>query len=267
MVNIRNKGFPSLLIVCILVIGVGWQTSHPATQKGDSKKPMHNQVEEAAKKAKNSKDEKAVRELADAVFDYAGGQMPASVSDGIKDRLVRAEMNYRKGKKGIREEDIVRTVNELADTMSAPAYAKTSKLQVKVMRVKLMGDHPSFIAQERDEKKKGLKKEVGDTINPEVSPLEGAFITMMMIQQKVLNEDWQKTPEEYAANLNTKRQKEVKSAAGGQELKGRLVARRAKNIEKVNEMMETINKGLGRLGVAGSLDLVDKSLDTLGIER
>lgn len=223
-------------------------------------------VEEAAKKAKNN-DEKAVRELADAVFDYAGGQMPESVSDGMKDRLVRAEMNYRKGKKGIREEDIVQTVNELADTIGAPAYAKTSKLQVKVMRVKLMGDHPSFIAQERDDKKKGLKKKIGDTINPEVSPLEGAFITMMMIQQKVLNEDWQKTPEEYAATLNTKHSKEVKSVAEGQEIKGRLVAKKAKNMEKVNEMMETISKGLGRLGAADALNLADKSLDTLGIER
>lgn len=227
---------------------------------------MHNQVEEAAKKAKNN-DEKAVRELADAVFDYAGGQMPDSVSAGMKDRLVRAEMNYRKGKKGIREEDIVRTVNELADTMGAPAYAKTSKLQVKVMRVKLMGDHPSFIAQERDEKKKGLKKKVGDTLNPEVSPLEGAFITMMMVQQKVLNEDWQKTPEEYAATLNTKHSKESKSVGEDQEIKGRLVAKKAKNMEKVNEMMETISKGLGRLGAAGALELADKSLDTLGIER
>lgn len=260
--NKRSQTFLLFLILGILAIGVGWQSSQMATNGDD--KQMSNRVEAAAKKAKNN-DEKAIRELADAVFEYAGAPIPSDLSSGIKDRLVRAEINYRKGKKGLREEDIARTVNYLADTIEAPAYARTDRMQVRVMRVRLMGDHPSFIAQEKDEKKKGLKKKIGDTINPEVSPLEGAFLTMMMVQQKVLNDDWQKTPREFAATLNTKHRKEAKNAAD-QQVKGHLVAKQAKNVEKINEMMDAIGKGLKRLGTAETLNMAGKSLDILGIE-
>ncbi len=259
--NKRSRIVLSLLMLCVLAFGVGWRSLQSASTSGDSN--MFSDVEAAAKKAKNN-DEQAIRELADAVFNYAAPMIPAIASAGMKDRLVRAEIKYRNGHKGVREEHIVKTVNDLADAIGAPDYAKSSRLQVRVLRVRLMGAFPSFIAQERDEKKKGLKKKVGETMNPEASPLEGAFIAMMMVQQKMLNADFQKTPEEFAATLNLKLEMENRDNAG-QKTEARLVARKAS--KKLIEMDGIINRGVARLGVLGAKQLADKSLDTLGIER
>lgn len=251
----------SLLIFCVIAFGIGWRSIRYVPAEGDSN--MFTDVETAAKKAKNN-DEKAIRELADAIFNYSAPMIPPIASEDMKDRLVRAEIKYRNGQKGIREEDIVKTINDLADTFDAPDYAKTSRLQVKILRMRLMGDFPSFIAQERDDKKKGLKKKVGDTVNPEASPLEAAFITMMMVQQKMLNKDFQKTPEEFAATLNMSLEKKNRDQAG-QQTEYRLVASKAS--KKLMEMDGVIYGGVARLGVLGAKKLADKSLDTLGIER
>jgi hypothetical protein len=224
---------------------------------------MYTDMEAAAKKAK-SNEEQAIRELADAVFNQGAPMIPSVASADMKDRLVRAEIKYRNGHKGVREEDIVKTVNDLADTFDAPAYAKTSRLQVNILRLRLMGAFPSFIAQERDEKKKGLKKRVGDTVDPEATPLEAAFITMMMVQQKMLNKDFQKTPEEFASTLNMSLEKKNRDQAG-QQTEYRLIAGKAS--KELIEMDGVITRGVGRLGIMGAKKLADKSLDTLGIER
>lgn len=257
----RKRVLLLLLLPLVIAFGVGWRSILPSSNDGVSN--MFIDIEGAAKKAKDG-DEIAVRELADAVFNYSAPMLPSLASDGMKDRLVKAEMKYRQGHKGVHEEDIAKAVNNLAETFDAPAYARTNPLQVKVLRTRLMGAFPSFIAQERDDKKKGLKKKVGQTMNPEASPLEAAFITIMMVQQKMLNEDFQKTPEEFAATLNMKLEQENRVRAG-EKTEAHLVTRKAS--KKLVEMDGVIGKGVARLGVLGLKNLADKTLDTLGIEQ
>jgi len=222
-------------------------------------KTMKDQIEEKARKAKTN-DEASVRELADAVFDYVGSPIPSTISADMKDRLVNAEMRYRGGGKAVTESHIVHTINELAEKLQAPEYAKTSLLQIRVMRARLALIYPNFIAQDAEDKEKGVHKKVGDKMNPHVSPLEAAFIVMLMAQQKMSNEEWQKTPDEFPQSMHSKRYVE-------HEPKSPHLSGQPHNIEKRREMWNLVTRGLSGLGASAIRDLAQSSLDTLGIER
>ncbi len=222
---------------------------------------MLQSIEEKARKAKGN-DEGAIRELADAVLDDAGiSIIPADILSEMQERLIRAEIKYRNGKRGIHEIAVVRLINDLADKFGAPDYAKTSPLQVRTMRSGLKQFLPSFIAQERDEKNKGLRKEIGARLNPEMSPLEAAYIATMLIWQKMLNEDWQETPEKWTPERLNKRLADEEANAEPQF--GSLGVTR----EKASEMNRIISRGAARLSKADVKSLVKTSLDTLGLEE
>lgn len=261
----NTKILLSLLTLCAVAIGVGWRSmnSPVTTANPNSGAPMLDKLEEKARKAK-SNDAAAVHELADEVFANFDVEIPPELGDGMKERLVRAEMKYRKTGKGIRETHIVRTINELAEKFSAPDYAKTSPLQVRIMRVQMMREYPSFIAQETREKKRGLKKKVGDSINPEVSPLEGVFITSVLLWQKMLNDKWQQPADEWAATLHQKHFGELRRGNG--DPKPKMVVNPLRN-DKVQEMDDIVARGLAKLNIIDAKSLVDSTLDTLGIER
>ena len=91
-------------------------------------------------------------------------------------------------------------VNEYAANL-AHLYAKTSALQVRYLRATLVRGYPNFIAQPRLGEKEGLEQEVGSSINSMMSPLEAAFVTAVLLQQKMLNEEYQKTPQEWADSM------------------------------------------------------------------
>lgn len=259
----HTKFLVLLLALCIIAIGVGWRSvnSPVATASSNSGAPMTDKIEEKARKAKGH-DEAAIRELTDEVFANFDVEIPPELGDGMKERLVRAETKYRKTGKGLRESHIAQTINELADKFAAPDYAKTSPLQVRVMRVQLMREYPNFIAQETREKKKGLRKKVGDSINPEVSPLEGIYITSVLIWQKMLNEDWQQNPPQWAATLHRKRFGEPNSS----DTKPRIIGSSFNTIKK-REMADVVARAMEKLNITDAKHLVDTSLDTLGIER
>lgn len=226
---------------------------------------MRDRIEEKARKAKDN-NESSIRELADEVFANFDVDIPSELShtvEEVKDRVVRAEMKYRKGGRGLRESHIARTINELANSFNAPDYAKTSPLQVRVLRMELMKDYPSFIAQEMRREKKGLKKKVGDSINPEVSPLEGIYITSVLIWQKMLNDKWQQPPDEWAATLHQKHFGEPRRSGDPQP---RMAVSPLRN-DKIGEMEDVVARGLARLSIADAMNLVDSSLNSLGIEK
>jgi hypothetical protein len=270
-----SKRITLLLIIFALVafmVGAQWVSSSSSaklqvnpslfTSDGGSRKSMFEELEGKARLAQDD-NETAISALADSIFNEVGSPaIPANVITRIKERLVRAEKNFRKNKKGVREASIVRMINELADKFQAPAYAKTSPLQVRIARVELMKYMPSFIAQETRAERKGLKKKVGASINPEVSPLEAAYIAMLLIHQKMLNEEYQQTPDEYAANLHRWRAAERNNSSATEHT---IVNKR--NQEKCREMRQVVSGGVARLSPASIQGLIDDSLDTLGIER
>ncbi len=263
----HTKILLSLLTLCAVAIGVGWRSvnSSVTTANRNSGAPMIDKIEEKARKAKGN-DEALIRDLADEVFKEFAVDIPTDITAAMKDRLVSAEVKYRKTGKGPREGNVVRTINELANRFNAPDYAKATPLQVRTLRVELMKVYPSFIAQETDERKKGLRKKVGDLINPELSPLEATYLTVMMLHQKMLNDDFQQTPEDFPAKLRKTRLQGFNNAerqigTGGD------YERKRRNDEKRREMRAVFDRGVANLSMIDAEKMVSAALDNLGIER
>lgn len=224
---------------------------------------MIDPFEEKAREAKSG-DETAIRELADLGFSAFGGVIPKTVKDKLKDRAVRAEVEYKKnGKGGVREVHIARAVNYLADKFKAPDYAKTDARQVRVLRAMMKFDYPSIFAPDPDAKK-GLRKKIGDLISPEVSPLEATFLLTTMLEQKMLNDNFQQTPEKFVANLK-KKSARLEDHDGDRQ--ARLVFGTPRNHEKRREMMRIMENGIANMSMDEALNLADDTLDKLGIKR
>ena len=242
-----------------LVCGAWWLGSGPVAK---GKSPfVPGSLDEKAHKAKSG-DEDAVRDLADEVFHRYGRLFTSGVTGDVKDRVVRAEMEYRKsGKGGVRETHVVNAVNFLAGKFDAPDYAKTDHRQVRVLRARMSWQAPAFFAPDPDGRK-GLKKKIGQQMNPEVSPLEAVCLMLVMLDQKALNEEYQQTPKEFATKVRRKPswlEPETRGPA--------FVANDPRNIEKTREIMRTVEKGAANMKLADAFNLSGDTLDKLGIKK
>ncbi|MFY9619861.1 MAG: hypothetical protein WAQ99_08610 [Pyrinomonadaceae bacterium] len=157
------------------------------------------QVEEKASAVKGA-DEGAIRELADAVLSFVtGNKMPSVLVGPYKERLVRTEINYRKGEKaGIPEGKIVRVLDELAQALNAPEYARTDEDEVRETRLALSQMIPHLIVPQS--LGGGEQSSMGPpyTVSPTMSPLEAVFVTRFLIMQKQNNQFSQITRAERA---------------------------------------------------------------------
>ena len=143
-------------------------------------------------------DERAIRELADAVLVLTiGDGVPSVFVSPYKERLVRAELNYRTGQKdGIPEANTVRVIDELARELSAPEYAKTDEDQVHETRLAISSLMPHFIVQQPLRSGEESSTKAPYTVDPTMSPLEAVYVTRFLIMQKEINESYLITPTE-----------------------------------------------------------------------
>ncbi len=134
--------------------------------------------------ARNS-DPITIRNLVVEIFRTAGVQ--SDYASSIQDRIVVAELAYRAQRHAaIPERNIVRTLNQLATTLNLPSYAQTSPNQVRQLRIRLHALVPHLGTINVDKQSK--------TISDQMSPLEAAFLTCMLIIQKRDNPDFQVDP-------------------------------------------------------------------------
>jgi hypothetical protein len=196
----------------------------------------------------------------DVVNSFAPKAVPAFAKWSMSERLTRAEMYYRStGRGGITEARVVKAVNDLTNRLGAPAYARTNYEQVRFLRVRMMPNLPNFVGQE-------IKK---SSINPVMSPLEGAAVALTMLQQKMNNCLYQvkaadfknKVTQEWKTHLPLR----VQSASSGGTAKPTLTAQ--PHSDKQKEMREVVTKGAAALGKDELMNLLDTSLDTLGVLR
>lgn len=229
-------------------------------------------------KATRGADPIAVRDLTDEAFNaFALPEVPVFTQEGMKERLVRAELNYRKGAdKGISEVQVARTVNELANKLQIPDYAKVSPAMVRLARVGLMLELPHFIAQDAPAGKK--RKKIGSSINPFMSPLEATSVTLFLLQQKMLNDAFQVPHKEFFANVHEKQLQKwgewrAKKDGGAQPISDGQAQRQSDHKMRVvsNSKTDNARRAARRAAEAMSpdalLNLADSSLDTLGIKR
>ena len=192
-----NKRLKVISIISLSVFGsltiwltTRWLVRGQSQQNTPSYLPQpYARVNEKARAVKGT-DERAIRELADAVLLLTIGDTARSVFvNPYKERLIRAELNYRKGQRGgIPEASIVRVIDELVRELSAPEYAKTDEDQVHDTRLAISSLMPHFIVQQPLPSGEESSTEAPYTVDPTMSPLEAVYVTRFLIMQKEINE-------------------------------------------------------------------------------
>ena len=196
-----------VLILCVFTGLAFWLAAHwlahaQSQESSKSQAAQFNPYPELDEKARAVKgaDEKAIRELADAVFlVVTGDNVPSLFVSPYKEKLVRAEINYRSGQKaGIPEANIVRVIDELARTFDAPEYARTDEEEVRETRLSISFWVPHFIVHQAAGTGAESSTEPPYTVNSVMSPLEALFVTRFLIMQKEDNSSSQVTSTERA---------------------------------------------------------------------
>lgn len=137
-----------------------------------------------AKAQRTSADEPAIRELTDEIFHQLALPEVEVAASTVKDRLVRAELEYRSNHGGgVSERKLVNAFNKLARELDLPDYARVSLTQVRYMRVQLVPAFPTLMAQPKQ--------------RSQMSPLEATILGLVLVTQKLSNEDFQVAPEEW----------------------------------------------------------------------
>lgn len=226
-------------------------------------------VIDAGARVVSGDDEASVRTLTEDVFNYPHpyGRLPGSLEIVVKDRLTQAEMDYLRGKRpGVKEEDIVRVVNLVADRLHLPEYAKTSQKQVRLLRMSMTLASPVFMGRGMTEQ----NVNVGDSISPELSPLQAAHLAAVMLDQKFMDPDYQAAPGEWE---QTFQQKQIEKLKRQQSLSKSSAAANSKYMigaiqnPKRTEMRQAFSNGLSTLGPSDALDLIDSVFASFGMKR
>lgn len=256
--RIRKTLSLCLLLVCAVGSGVAWVIgSRAQTPAGGDQRPAVNLVARLDAKAKAARggEEGAVRDLADEVFKtVALDQAPAGMLDAVKDRLVRAELAHRNGKaEGIAEVNVVKVINGLATEFKAPEYAKTSRYEVRKLRVRTLPLLPNFIADGQQPKK------VGTSISEKMSPMEAAFVTALLLRQKLSNPEYQVTHAERVSRWAEKHG--AKKAEKANQSKADDAPGRQEEMERV------IAKGASEISPIALLNIPSRALDILGVQE
>lgn len=207
----------------------------------------------------NTADETQIRALADEVFRaFPIDQAPFEITESVKDRLVRAEVNYRSGHgKAISEFGVVRMINMLADKLGAPAYARTNVFEVRRLEMNFL-PHLSKLIGNKPAGEPDGPKPPGTSINPTLSPLEAITIAGLLIQQKRFSPEYQMTQEEWVTNQGGKRH--PKNFASSWSSK-------TKNDKRSEKIDEAIRRGTDTLSMVELLELPHLALDRLGVQR
>ncbi len=214
-----------------------------------------------------AEDESSVRALADEIFNYphAFGRMPIEVESGVKQRLVQAEVAFHNGKRsGVREEDVAALVNQIGNTLGLPSYARTTPKQVRTIRMSLFLESPRFMAS------RSVRPDMrtGESISSEMSVLQAAHVTQVLLDQKFINPDFQVEPADWDQQFHQKMVERIKQAEatpqGQQSVTYHTFSR---SNPKRLEMDRAFVSGASSLSVGDASSLVDQAFTILRLNR
>jgi hypothetical protein len=132
--------------------------------------------------------EGAIRETADLLLQSGGVEPSIAAAFGFRERIVQAEIHFRQHRhRGTTEAVLAAALNDLADRLELPLYARTSPAEVRRLRIRLLPLFPKLMVSEAD----------GKALDEEMSPLEALFIASAMALQKFSNPDFQLSPSEW----------------------------------------------------------------------
>lgn len=263
-----------LLLVMTFSIGIhqaiAVQTNSQNSTKFES--PL-GKIQEAARKASKKEadrkvpvDEDSIEELTDTILNSVSLgyiQIPIDIKGSLKSRLFRAEVEFRRGKhKKINETDLVRAFNSLVETFALPEYVKTTRTQVRVLRVDMMASAPSLIGTANRGQGQAASRKAGVSMPNDMSPAEVACLVIVLAQQKLFNPLYQTTSKEWGETFRQWRKSHYNQIAEDQ---GKMVALPGNTkSEEIKGRLLTKGKSLG---IVKTSDLINAFLDDLGIAR
>jgi len=277
----RNTLIISLLLICVVTGGAIWMTSNSTAQSSfemseaqsssDQEKPSSplSNINGKARAANNGGGETEVRALADEIFTtYQFDEAPAVVGDSIKERLVRAELNYRSGhgQQGISDASIVRAVNYLAYKLGAPAYAQTDVFELRRMKAAILPYTGDLQARSRAEEVTNViagnqKTNANDAHTPTMSPLEAIFFMTALVQQKQSNPEYQLTNEELVALRGNKRQ------AQSEKMFRTEMHSRMDDRSRSRQLVQQVEKHAAEMSLSEIVNLPEELMYVLGIGK
>src|SRR5262249_29503479 len=140
-----------------------------------------------------SDDPQAVRAFTNEII---ARTMLAQSAPSIADRLFRNEMAFRaRQHPGILEQDIVDSINRNVSLWKLPSFMRTNRAQLQAYRRESRGFVRHYARA--DEK----PTEQADTL----SPAEAAFVTTMLVFQKLVNPQYQVDPEQWEKDAAARR--------------------------------------------------------------
>jgi len=263
-----NGSFRLYLFACFIMgflSGTGGaQVTSPSQQSNPYK------VLDAAARAAQQNDDASVHALAEAVFSFPRrlSRMPDVIENPIKDRLVNAELAFRHGsQQAVREEDIVKLVNSMADKLHAPTYAKTSLKQVRVLRMRLLLASPVFMSG-------GLAAQqisIGSSVSPEMSPLQAVHLINSMVDQKLINPEFQMEPGDWERSQVSVEMERIKAAQERLQSSHGNSATRAKGSIKLHrrdrDFENAISQAGSNLSFLDAVSLIDEAFTTLKLNH
>lgn len=154
--------------------------------------------------------EPAIRIMTAQLFTDAGIRPEIASAFSFNERVVQAELAYRKGgQPGIRENAVITSVNNLTTAVNAPAWARTNQSEVRKLRMLMILRYPHMMASEAPPDEHGRYRALDDTM----SPLEASYVAAYMIQQKLLNPEFQFTDSEKPMTAYTDPASQAKTSA------------------------------------------------------
>lgn len=261
----RNVAGFSLVLCCALAGGATWIASintvhglsrEEAAAAARASKPLAG-LNDKARAAKGG-DEAAVRALADEIFSQFNTEhAPAGLADAMKERVVRAELNYRAGRgKGISDANAIRMVNRLAHEVGAPAFAHTDVFELRRLKAGLL-PYTSDLQSRAAGSGAGRR----NPNEPSMSPLEATYFAVLLVQQKRFNPEFQLTHDEWVELHGGKRKSKADAKFHDK------MRERQDDAARTEEMQKAFEDGLSKKSVAELLELPAALLDTLGVER
>jgi hypothetical protein len=183
------KAFSAILSGILLTFG-GVTIAQPSTIDG---------LEEAARSAQSG-DPAAIRTLTDIVV----SQLPLTFHATLKMnyRLFQAELQYRQqARTGVRIDQLVLALNQLADNLKLPRYVQTNANQVRTYGMMAARVYPLFFSPAAGR---------NQTADFSLSPSAAMFLLVQLFHMKMIEPSYQTDPDTWARDVQA-RMKEAAS--------------------------------------------------------
>jgi len=177
---LKAMSFKLLLLIPMLA---PCQMTHAQAQPRSPEESIYSHINRQAALSRSGNSADADTELTHQLFTSAS--VPTDLADafGFTDRIVKAENKYRHGSHAaVREADVIKAINNFADSIGAPAWAHTNQTEVRRLRMHMLTLYPQLMSSQGPPDATHHYK----AINDDMRPIEGAYVATTMVYQKCL---------------------------------------------------------------------------------